>query len=266
MGTVPSVTETRPTRRYMMRIVDVSKCPNCGGVLDLINGGRAAKCQYCDSEFEIERAASANESAAGKPKKEIKSAFNKPEWFDYQVDYKKLIFLATNGDEIMHLFDHCVSELGTSDAIIEYIKSEMPDDTGIYHDRHKPDKLNMFIKKAMKGQLAPDEKAIFYVNTALFSCGRSGFLITDKKIAFSAKKQPIVIYYNDLRKLDFNFGTEGLTYVHIHLNDIHPADINCIEGYSHLPYGPLAALICTFAFEQNPGREKIAICKYEGEE
>lgn len=30
------------------------KCPNCGAPLILLRNGREAKCEYCDSEFEIE--------------------------------------------------------------------------------------------------------------------------------------------------------------------------------------------------------------------
>ena len=93
--------------------------------------------------------------------------------------------------------------------------------------------------------------------------------MTDKKIAFSAKKQPkqpIVINHTDLKKIALHFGTEGCTYTHMHLNDIHAADINCIDGNSLLPYGAIAALICVYSFEQNPGRDKIIIEKFEGEE
>ena len=194
------------------------------------------------------------------------TAFNKPEWFEYRADYADLIELSPNGEEVLKTFAYCIDELGTSDAIIEYIKNEIPADAGLYHDRHEPDKMEKFLKKAMKGQIAPDEKVIVYADTGLITTGKVGFIVTDKKIAFSAKKQPIVINHTDLKKIALHFGTEGCTYTHMHLNDIHAADINCIDGNSLLPYGAIAALICVYSFEQNPGRDKIIIEKFEGEE
>ena len=194
------------------------------------------------------------------------SVFNRPEWFDYKADSQKLIELTTNGELVMETFAHCTFDLGTSDAIIDYIKNEIQEDTGIFHDQNKPEKMQAFIKKRMKGQISPGEKPILYANTGVFSCGKSGCLVTDKKITFYEKKNPATIYYNDLKSIGFHFGTEGLRYVHVHLNDMYEADICSIEGDSYLPYGAIAALICAYAFEQNPNREKIVICKYEGEE
>ncbi len=237
----------------------------CGGTVEAVRGKKQAKCPYCDSVFDMSDEIARIKRINGQIKQmkhNQEKYFNKPEWFDYQVKSQSLI-KGNDTKEALKAFTHCIDDLGNSDAIINYIKTEMPAGTGIYHEGNKPDKFNAFLKKPMKGQLSPGENAIFYANTAFFSCGKEGILVTDRKIVFASKKQVIAVQYNELNKMAL---TVGVTYIHIHLNDIHNADINCIEGSSLKPYGALAALISTFSFEQNPGRDKIIICKYDGRE
>ena len=242
----------------MKKILEINKCPNCGGRMEA--RGSIAHCLFCDSEFslgdvstesEVEEAPVKKKSAGGE-------GFNKPEWFDYRVEFKKLC-KGHDTKEAMKEFSRCCDELGTSASIIKYIQRELAGESGIYYEKHKPDKMNAFINKAMRGQLVSGETALFYVNTAIFSCGKHGFLITDQKIVFSGRT-PIAIPYSDLFKLAFDNDSD---FVNIHVNGISDANINCIEGSSNKPYGAIAALISAFAFEQDPGREKIIICKYD---
>ena len=245
----------------MKQVLEINKCPNCGGKTEV--RGHKMVCLFCDSEFELDGVDGDGSENAGekKGKKNAGEGFNKPEWFDYRVEYKKLL-KGHDTKEAMREFSHCIDDLETSESIEKYIKKEMAGENGIYYEKHKPEKLKAFLGKPMSGQVAADERVLFYVNTAVFSCGKHGFLVTDKKIVFSGKK-PQAIYYSDLQKLAFDMDSD---FVSVHINGRDDTKISCIEGGSCKPYGAIAALISAFAFEQDPGRDKIIIDKYDFDE
>lgn len=256
----------------MKKIIEINKCPNCSGKLEKTDKPNIVRCIFCDSEFEVEaeeeaeveeKAEAADETVEeSKPKKAVEDGFKKPEWFEYRVEFKKLL-KGHDSKEAMNAFAYCTNELGTSEAIIKYIKREIIDDSGIYHKGHKAEKLNAFLNsKFMKGQITADDNIIFYVNTGIFSCGKHGFIITDKKIVFSGRK-PHTIDYSDLRKLSFDMDSD---FVNIRLNGSFDTTIGTIEGGSFKAHGALAALVCALSFENEPDRDKIIVCKFDDEE
>ncbi len=186
----------------------------------------------------------------------VEEGFNKPEWFDYQMSYMAQKS-SPYSEEAMQSFKHCIDDLGTSESIINYLKTALPADPGVYHEGNQPELMEKFAKKYAKKFMEPGEKLLFMGDNGFIFKGKSGFVVTDRRIVFSGK-QPIAVAYKDLKKMGFNVGQ---TYVHIYLNDNGDARIYALRGNSYIPYGAFAALISAFAFEQNPDREKIIICK-----
>ena len=265
----------------MKRIVEATKCPNCSGKLEKTADGLRMICPYCNSEFElidtdddkpakpaaepeksVEEPAKTAEESKPQKKNAAEPGFNKPEWFEYRIEYKKLL-KGHDSKEAMKEFSHCIDELGTSEAIIKYIKRELSDESGICYKGHKEDKLNAFISgKHMKGAVNPSDNILFYVNSGVFSCGKHGFLVTDKKIIFCERK-PYTIEYSDLRKIAIDSDSDFISF---RLNGSYDTTISVIEGGSHKPHGAFTALISAFAFENEPDREKIIVCKYKDDD
>ena len=249
----------------MKKIVEVNKCPNCGGKLEKTGKYNILRCISCDSEFETEEEApvAAEAPAESEEKKPAKKAdgenpFTKTEWFDYRTEYKTLI-KGHDSKEAVKTFVHCINDLGTSEDIIKFIKRELVEIPGICYKGKKEDKMNNFINKSIKGQVGADEKVLFYANSGIFSCGKKGFLVTDKKIIFCEKK-PVVLEYSDLTKVAFDTNAD---YAFIRLNANYDTSFIVIDGGSHEPHGAFAALVCVLAFENEPDRDKIIICKYK---
>ena len=138
----------------MKEILEINKCPNCGGRMEA--RGSIAHCLFCDSEFSLGTvSAEPKKEKSEKKKSGSKEGFNKPEWFDYRVKFGNL---CKGGDtrEAMREFSHCCDELGTSESIIKYIKRELAGPSGIYYEKHKPDKMNAFINRAIDETMERD--------------------------------------------------------------------------------------------------------------
>lgn len=262
----------------MKRIVQINQCPNCGGRLE--QGGRPGilRCISCDSEFETEYDNGGEESAnaaedakteeAAKEKVSVKEEkkqtlgeFCKTEWFEYRVEYKKLC-KGHDSKDCMKTFVHCCNELGNSEAIVKYIKRELSDVSGICCKGKREEKMDAFVGKAIKGQIGADETVYFYCNSGIFSCGKKGFVVTDKKIVFCEKK-PQVIEYENLYKIAFDMDSD---FVNVRLNGRYETTMSVIEGGPGKPHGAFAALISALAFEKEPGRDKIIVCEYDDDE
>ena len=175
--------------------------------------------------------------------------------------YKKLL-KGKDSKEAMKTFSYCIDELGTSEAILKYIKREIIDEAGIYCKGHKEEKLTAFLNKAMKGQVDKDDNVLFYANSGIFSCGKHGFIVTDKKIVFSGRK-PHTIEYSDLRKIAFDMDSD---FVNVRLNSSFDTSLSTIEGSPAKAHGAIAALISAFAFENEPDRDKIIITKFDDDD
>ena len=187
----------------------------------------------------------------------FKIVFTKFEWFDYRTKFKKLIN-GHDSKDALRTFVYCTNELGNSEDIIKYIKRELIDESGLYCKENKEEKLIVFLNsKSMKGQIKPDDNVIFYANTGIFSSGKHGFVITDKKIVFSGRK-PRVIEYSNLRKLAFDTESD---FVDVRLNSSYDTSFGTIDG-SKKAHGALAALISAFAFENDPKRDKIIVTSF----
>ncbi len=247
----------------MKKIVEMLKCPNCNGKLENTDKPDIMRCPYCGTEFETEGSEEVEQvekEPAAKKKADVEDGFKKTEWFDYRVEYKKLL-KGKDSKEAMKAFAYCTNELGTSEEIIKYIKREMVE-AGVYYKGKKEEKMEAFINKAIKGQITPDDNVIFYVNTGIFSSGKHGFVVTDKKIVFSGRK-PHVIDYPNLHKLAFDMDSD---FVNVRLNSSYDTSFSTIDGGSKKIYGALAALVSALAFELEPDRDKIIVTNFNDDD
>ncbi len=258
----------------MKTVVEINKCPNCGGKLEKTEQENIYRCPSCDSEFEaadISQPVSdeadheeADQETSVDPKgfkPDPDTAFSKTAWFDYQTTYKKLL-KGPDSKEAMSAFVYCINELGTSEKILKYIKTELVDIDGLYWENHKEEKLNNFIKRSIKGTVSADEKVLLYANSGIFSSGKHGFVVTDQKIVFSGRK-PETILLSDLVKIGFDMDSD---FVNVRLNGEYKTMISVISGGSNKPHGAITALLCALAFENDPGRDKIIVYEYTDED
>ena len=263
----------------MKRIVQINQCPNCGGRLEQGDRPGILRCISCDSEFETEYVGPSGaeeaaaeeakgeagetkpEAPAEKPKKAASGEFTKTDWYEYRVEYNKLC-KGHDSKDCMKTFVHCCNELGTSESIIKYIKRELSDVGGICYKGKKEDKMNAFLNKSIKGQIGADETVYFYANSGILSCGKKGFVVTNKKIVFCEKK-PQVLEYENLYKIAFDMDSD---FVNVRLNGSYDTTMCVIDGGPGKPHGAFAALITALAFENEPGRDKIIVCKYEDDD
>ncbi len=234
----------------MRSLTGIDKCPNCGG--KLIQLRNKMHCEYCDYEFKVEGARDAD---AGIGKAE--DGFIKDSWFDYQVALKKLQ-KGSDTKSMMKGFNFCINELGTSGEICDYIIKKLMPKAGIYAPNIKDDKLKVFLKN-MRGKVSEHENILFYANTGLFSAGKAGFIITDEKIVFGAKKIK-ELYFSELNELAFQSQDDMAI---LYLNNSYDYPIYGISGGGGESIGVFGALVATLAFEENQGREKIVVREFD---
>ena len=268
----------------MSKVVEINKCPNCSGRLEVSEDGKKLICPFCGSEFELakeeiesreekkEEEESVKKEPAkkektkdgekdGKEKKDKSAEWGKEEWFDARVPLKKLQ-KGPNSKKMLSRFVECVSSCEDSEAVLKYIRTELNASEGISITGWNDKKLNAF-KLKVDSCLAPDEKPIVYANTGLFSNGKKGIMITDRQTIFCERK-PFAVEHAKLEVVKFDVSGD---VPFILLNGVNDTKITSIMGGGdHGSMGALLALICALSFEQNPGREKILLMAKKDEE
>ena len=254
----------------MSKVVEINKCPNCSGGLEVSGDGKKLVCPFCGSEFELakeetgkavekkeetaKKEAESNEEKGGKEKKDKPMDWGREEWFEARVPVKKLQ-KGPNSKKMISCFVECVNSTANSEEVLKYIRTELNASEGISITGWNDKKLEAF-KPKVDSCLSPDEKPLVYANTGLFSNGKKGIMITDRQTIFCEKK-PYAIEHEKLEFVKFDVGSD---IPFILLNGMNETKITSIMGGGdHGSMGALLALICTLAFEQNPGRNKILL-------
>ena len=244
------------------------KCPNCNGTLSETEGGRIYVCDYCGAKF-MEEGADEEEKPVAKaeetPKTEEKSEKKKDDketgegdfsdcpWFDSHTEYKT-VARGKNSKKAFKNMLKCVTEFSTSEEIMKFIRSEMKQGSDVAGKGFDQARLDAIVKHSKKF-LDNDEEPLFFSDDGLFSKGKHGTLITNKRTLIAGMKTRTLLH-SDLTSMTLDNGSD-IPYVY--LNGEEGLQMKGPLGGNPGFLGSFAALVCALSFEQNPGREKIVL-------
>ena len=111
------------------------------------------------------------------------------------------------------------------------------------------------IVNRISGNLQTSEKIILYNDDGIFVHGKTGKVITDKRVLFIEKKTVREIMHVNIPYLLFGYSM-GLPQINI--GEKYSNSIGIFNSHFDLQ-GVATALICTLSFEQKPDRPKIRL-------
>ncbi len=223
--------------------MELNKCPNCNGKLELAASKKRLICPYCGSEFTLDDTT----------REEIGDNPIHNDWFIYEWDYQKLTE-NPKWNVPVTAFVRALNEFGSAEKIEQYMrdflfKFDEISAPGIREKNHGD------IAKRLAGSMTPDEHIILYNDDGLFVRGKTGVVITNKRTFFVEKKSFKDIMHSSVPYLLFGYSV-GLP--EIKLGEQYANNIGIFNSHFEL-MGTAAALICALAFEQNPDRPKIRL-------
>ena len=223
--------------------MELNKCPNCNGKLELAPSRKRMICPYCGSEFTLDDTT----------KEEIGDNPIHKDWFIYEWDYQKLTENPKYSVPVT-AFVRTLNEFDSSDKIEQYMR----DFLFKFDEISAPgirEKNYADIAKRLSGSMTPGEHIICYNDDGIFVRGKTGVVITNKRTIFVDKKSFKDIMQSSVPYLLFGYSV-GLP--EIKLGEQYANNIGIFNSHFDL-MGTAAALICTLAFEQNPDRPKIRL-------
>ncbi|MCR4617849.1 MAG: hypothetical protein K5669_06650 [Lachnospiraceae bacterium] len=226
--------------------MELNKCPNCSGKLELSPDRRKLICPYCGSEFALDEAT----SAAVAPKN---GELIVKDWFLYDWHYDDLMETPKRAETI-NAFVKYLNEYDSSEKLEDYIKTYLFSNEDLSAPGIREDNLTG-IKARISSYIEPGEHIVLYYDEGLFVHGKTGVVITEKRALFVEKKEVTSISYEKIPYIYFGYSI-GLPEVKLgekYANNIAPLGSN----YDLL--GAVTALICLFAFEKYPARPKIRL-------
>ncbi len=226
--------------------MEINKCPNCSGKLELSVGQKKLICKFCGSEFTVDK----------DTKDTIEEGFAEKDWFIYDWDYEGMMNVPKLSSCVSS-FLRAINEFGTSAAIEEYMKGYLMNYPELSAPGINESKMSG-IKARIAGKLTSDERIILYDDDGLFIHGKTGVVITNKRTLIVEKKNIIDLPHRSVPYLyfEFSFGVPG-----IKLGDENVNNIGIFNSHFDLE-GTVAALICAFSFEENPKRPKIRLLSH----
>ena len=257
----------------MRKLSEVTrKCPNCSGSLSVSEDGKFLICDYCDAQFVEEGADEEPKSSARseekpaekeekkdekkeekKDKKSDSADFSDCPWFESHVS----INTVAHGKDSKKAFRNmlkCVTEFSTSEEIMKYIRAEMKQGCDVSAKGFDQARMDKIMKNSAKF-LDPDEEGLFFADDGLFSKGKHGTLITNKRTLVAGMKTRTLLH-GDLVSMTLD-NSSDIPYVY--LNGEEGLQVKGPLGGNKGFVGSFAALICALSFEQNPGRDKIVL-------
>ena len=200
-------------------------------------------CSFCGSEFALDK----------KTKTTIEEGYADKDWFIYEWDYKKIMETPKLSDSVK-AFLRALNEFGTSSKIEEYIKNFLMKYDGVSAPGLHEEKMEG-IKPRIAQYLKPGERVILYDDDGLFSHGKTGVVLTDKRTLKIEKKNILDIPHTSIPYIRFgySFGVPD-----IKLGEEYSNDLGIFNSQYEL-LGTVTALICAFSFEATPDRPKMRL-------
>ena len=224
------------------KTMEMKKCIQCGGTLERIRMKKAWLCPFCGARYEDE----AQEKTAAP---EGYFGLNE-EVFLVEKDLSK-VMKDNGGAGCVRSIVYCMDTFENTAQVEEYMvkKVSFSDDISVKGVREDQ------IEKAMpliQTVTDPGERVIVYGNKGILSKGKEYFAVTDRRTVFVKKKNIKSVLHADIASLQF------LDCGNCYVNGDYDKGIVNLDGRGTFQ-GALIALICMFALEADPDREKIRI-------
>ncbi len=221
-------------------------CGNCGGIMEWSADRRKMKCPFCSTEFIVEE--------------REEDSFDKanvidPLLFRSSWDIESLRGMR-NGSDFINEFIYSVNEAVTAEKVLDSLFKILAksDNSDLATAKIHPDLFNT-AKAKVSPVLDPGEEVLLYQNSGLFSKGKEGSVITDKRtITFDAKKNNYELH-KDIRSIKLGIGGDCPT---VQVNEQFAVRFSML-GSGYKGTGAGAALICLYAFKQNPDLKQISL-------
>ncbi len=227
---------------------NINRCPNCGGKLQLSKNRRSMICPYCDSEFLLDQAGPAAGTGAPAP------SLLDPDRYILKWDYDYVTGRSRDIKDSVESFIYCANELVGSADIRTYIRNRYLNGDEVAGEGYNEHFLTD-IRRRISGDMLPDEQILFYGNTGIFSKGKEGLLLTNKRFFFIEKKKYLYLLHKDIHSVKLDTALKISSY---HLNENYEYNVSNISGQYKLQ-GAMLALAFAYTWEADPRREPIEI-------
>ena len=225
----------------------LSKCPNCGAARVLSMDKRKIICNYCDTEFPAPHNLEEN--------KEKKSNSVSPARKLFQ--FTNLDTFGNEGNKTWEFICACLNSETSINKYHEYLEEITKNNSDIAMQTLNTELLDKIFHR-VSSYLFDNEKLIFYKDSGLFSKGKEGILITNKRIFFLKKNNILFLRLKDIKSLEhpkylhanswfFNGYFNDCTYV--------IDSIACTDKQ----LGIIIAFICKMAQNLNSDNYKIIV-------
>jgi len=223
--------------------MEINRCPNCSGKLQLSTSKTKAICPFCGSEFTVDENVLTTQA----------EGFAEVDWFIYEWDYKKIKEIPQLSTSVT-AFLRALNEFGSAAKIEEYMRGYLMKYDGVSAPGLREEKMST-IRSRISDHIKLNERIILYDDNGIFVHGKTGTVITDKRTLLVEKKNVINIPHSNIPYLLFEYSV-GLPG--IKLGEQYANNIGIFNSHFDLQ-GTAAALICALSFGENPERPKIRL-------
>ena len=221
-------------------------CQNCGGLMEWTGDRRKMRCPFCMSEFLIEE----RETDAFDKANVIDPLLFRSEWDISKLREK------SNGKDFITEFLTGVNEVGSAEKEQENLFKILTksDNSDMATESIHPELFKTAVQR-VASVLEPGEKPLVYQNSGLFSKGKEGSVITDRRTITYDTKKVMFELHKDIRSLQLDNGGDIPS---IRVNEQFAVRFSMI-GTGYKGTGAAAAMICLYAFAQEPDLKQIRL-------
>ena len=226
----------------------MERCANCNGTLKLSPDQKKLICEYCDSEFII----------------------NKTDTHDAVSDSSEVCLAlqlldtsavkSFDNDHNLKSFQEMCAWINAGDTVetcVEGLRNLATRHTDWAMDGFNDNLLNK-VKRQLDGFISTEERILFFKDSGIIATGKSGVLITDKNIFCFNKKHTLKLPVKDICSIHMLalLLDNGEWYFNAN-KELKVDNIAC----SPIEQGVIMALICLLVKEQQEHGYKIKVYK-----
>lgn len=223
--------------------IEINKCPNCNGKLEVIHSRKKLVCTFCGSEFALD----------DDTQKEIGDHPVSHDWFIYDWNYEK-VMANPACNTVITAFTRGLNEYETSTKLETYMRDYLMNFDEVSAEGIREDRMKGIVQR-FSGSFLPGERVIIYNDDGIFVRGKTGTLVTTKRTFFIEKKAHKEIMHTAVPYINIGYSV-GLP--ELKLGEKYAHNIGTFNSHFDL-MGTVAALIVKLAFEQKPDRPQIRL-------